>query len=469
MIYRWFQKIPHPLFLIMVGALFVRLVIAGCIYFELGSKGLFFSDSYGFHQTATNILDGHGFSREATAPFVPSAHFPPVYPLLIAGSLFVSGSILPLILLQILLASSLPLIVWKIAERLTNRKPILYTAAALAAFEPLGILWSITLLTDLPSVFFFLLSALFFLRVLDTKTIRDAALSGLTLGLAALTRPESQYIFIVTVLGLGVAALFKKLPWKIVVYFALLFLIVFSPWMIRNIVQFGSPNGSTTGLRNVYSSLATSVVTYKTGRPFHEVKKELNEGIARKYGFDVKDITENPKIGPILAKEGTKILVENPKETITTVAITEISFFTQDLYTTYLHHFKVTRDFPIEFSPSVVLFREGPVVLFSKIWSAMGGLIVIPILGRLLWVLLTLLGLAGFCFAVTRAGQIRRNAIILALIIAIYAGGSLVAGFSDHGRHRFRVNHFIFILASYGAVETMRTLALWRTRKQVGL
>ncbi len=444
------MNFPRALIFIIAAAVLVRLFLFGMVLGHFGEDGFFLGDSRGFQQTAVNILEGRGFSRDAEAPFRPSAFFPPLYPLLLAGSLALSHSVIPLILLQIVLSSLMPLLVWKIAQEFTDRKSVGYIAAGLTALEPLGMLWSITVLTDVVAVFFLILAAYLFLKLLQNNSGKTAAYAGFALGFSALTRPEPQYLFLVAVLFLIVVALAKKMPRRAALAFPVAFLVLFSPWLARNYAQFGNIQGTTTGIRNIYTSLAVSVETYRTGQPYHEVRDELLHSLAERNGVEPQELFENPAFGPTLTKEGVKILLAHPSATAATFAITINSFFTQDLYTTYLRHFGVIPHFPIEFSPSVVLLKEGPLSLASRVWNAMGTIVVIPVLGRLFWIALTLFSIAGAFGAIKKGGRTRLAGIVLASVILIYAAGSQVAGFSDHGRHRYPVNAFIFLLASYG-------------------
>ncbi len=458
-------KNQRLLLFLIIGAFLIRLALAGLVFFNFGEQGFFLPDSQGFYQTAQNLLEGRGFSRDISEPFRASAFFPPLYSLLVSASLFLSNSVVPLIFFQIILSALMPILVWKIGLELTEREKVPLIAAGLTAFEPLGMLWSFTVLTDAIAVFFLTLAALFFIRFVQNNSRVYALLAGLVLALAALTRPEPYYLFPVAMLFLLLAALFKKLSWQTVLIFPLIFIAVMSPWLTRNYAEFGSLSGTTTGARNIYTDLAVSVETYRTGRPYHLVEEELKLSLAQRLGVDPKDISENPALGPVLAKEGFRIMLEHPRATAATLAITANSFFTQDLYTTYLRYFKVIPHFPIDFSPSVLLLREGPLELASRVWSTMGLLAVIPVLGRAFWIALTLLWIAGAIFALRNVGRERFVSLVLAAIILIYAGGSLAAGFSDQGRHRYPINAFIFVLASYAILEFWEWRIFRRSRR----
>lgn len=457
--------IPRTIKFIVIGAVCARILLLAGILIQSGTEGVFLPDSRGFYQTAINVTLGHGFSRALEAPFLPSAYFPPLYPLLIAGSLTLTGSVLPLIFLQILLSSLIPLFVWKIGTMFTKRRGPPVIAAALAAFEPLMMLWSVVLLTDVIAFFFLLIAVLFFCRFLRAHTARDAAASGLFLGVAALVRPDGQFLFSIAIAYFLFALLFaltKKTKEVSLYYaakpviiagilFAFCFYLAASPWLIRNWVQFKTTSVATTGLRNVYVTLAPAVLSMKTGRTYDEEIKTLVRQFSEKYHVGQKEMYENPAYGNLLVKEGLAILFKNPKETAEVFLIDINAFFTQDLYTTYLRHFGATPRFSFDFSPSVVLLKEGPIALAEMVWDRLGAYSIIPILGRLLWICLTLFGLFGLYSSLKNQKE-RAVGLALLFVIAYFAASSMAAGFSDYGRHRYPANAFIFLFAGYGIV-----------------
>ncbi len=449
---------------VVVIAALVRLAMFGAIHLTQGSDGIFLSDSWGFYQTGLNIVRGNGFSQDPTPPFEPGARFPPLYPGLIALSVALSNSVIPLVLFQIILSSLAPVVVWKIGRHVTEKENILQAATLLTAFEPLSMFLSIVILTDVVAVFLTLLGILYLLRYLDRSDFGSASLAALFMGLSALTRPEGYYITLLIATTLTVVAVARLRQDGIrglitVAAFVGIFFAIISPWLIRNYVQFGTVSIATTGVRNVYSSLATSVVSLKTGDPVHVAKEKMYRELSEKYGIDTDEISTNPEHGPLLVREGLRILSENPKETLGVLGIAANSFFTQDLYTTYLLQYKVIPQFSIDFSPSVILLKEGPAALTRIVWERMGALAAIPLFGRLFWITLTSLLIAGIIFAAQETGRARLAALTIAGFILIYAAGSLVGGFSDYGRHRYRVDALIFILAAYGGGHIVEKIA----------
>lgn len=433
----------------------LRLVFFLLILGTQGETAFLVSDSGGFLQLAQNILAGEGFSQSRAGPFLPSAHFPPLYPLLLAGSLKISSSLLPVIILQIVLGAILPFLVYKIGFYFSGREGMALMAAGFMALEPTIAIFNLLAMTDTVAVFFLILGGLFFIKIfLDKSVYKYATLAGVCLGLSTLAKPNAQllgilgFIFLITWFILSQKHARNSLVPGLL--FLVSFLVVLSPWLVRNTIQFGTPMVSATGLRNLYTDFAVSVISFDTGKSYGEVEEELERDFAIRYGVASSEVGNNPLLGTTLAKEGLKITLARPRASLSVLAITLETFFTQDLYAYYSQKFYLTAPATFDFSPSVTLFKEGPWILAQKVWQFAGISAIIPLAGRLLWVFLTLWAAYGTYLALRRGGQERVLAFSFAAIILYYAATSAVAAFSDQGRHRYPADAFIFILASYG-------------------
>jgi|GEM_PF-1577289 len=484
---------------IIITGFAIRIILLIAVVLHGGTSALMTSDSYGFLATAQNIVAGHGFSKSTAAPFTPDAHFPPIYPLLMAVSIALTRSLIPLVLLQITLSSLMPLVVFHIGEFLTDRKKVLLSAAGFMAFEPITVFWSLTPLTEVVSVFFLLVGIYFFLRLIRTWRGRDAASAGIWLALSTLTRPHAQFLFILGFLFLIIVSLRRHKGGEVVsenavrpsghgvrpagrtseaeqsmsessvgiregfqtrlpsiIIFTTVFCAVLTPWLVRNYKQFGTVSVASTGLRNVYSSIGASTLSLHTGEAVGDVRERLNREFAKKYHVSETDIKENPALGSALAREGITILREHPKETLEVLAIDGVAFFTQDLWADYLQRFGLMPGFSIDFSPSLVLLKQGPAALASLVWQKIGLAAVIPALGRLLWILVTLCACFGLWRAIRQDAASRTTAIVFTVIILYYAATSSIAGFSDQGRFRYPAHAFLFLLASYGLIRATK-------------
>ncbi len=452
-------RLSKPLLYILATGFLLRLIFFVLIFGTQGEAAFLVSDSTGFLNIAQNLLLGNGFSQSLKPPFSPSAYFPPLYPLFLAGSLAISSSVLPLIMLQMLLSGAMPAIVWLLARRFTKRTDVPYIAAGLMALEPVVGILGLLVLTDTIAVFFLLLASLFFLRIFqDNFQIRDSLLAGIFLALSTLTKPNAQLIFLILAAALFVAWIKKYLHGKAVAVFLVAFFLVLSPWVIRNYIQFGSPSVSATGLRNLYTDFAVSVLSFETGRPYGEIEDELKKSFIERRGIGYSEIQENPALGGELAREGLEIIISHPRSSMMVMGITLQAFFTQDLYAYFSQKFHLIPPMTFEFSPSVVLIKEGPLVLASRVWGLLGIYVFIPVVGRIVWVLLSVFAIAGASSAFRSGGRERIVALFMAAIILYYAATSAVAAFSDQGRHRYPADAFIMILAAYGVSELKQRL-----------
>lgn len=439
----------------------LRFILLGAALYFLGSESLIVSDAPRFLKVAQSLANGYGFTL-GDPPYAPSAFFPPLFFILFGGSYAMFQSFIPALFIHVILGGAvIPYMVWKISGFLTDRQGIRLFATALAAFEPQMILWSIVPTTEILAGSTVLVSSYFFLKFLHSGDTKHIAYAGISLGLSTLTRPHGQFLFVLAVLFLLAlkyvrAKSIRPIFWKHIFSFVLVFLLILSPWLIRNFYQFGKVSVATTGLRNVYSDFATSVLTFDAHGNFGEVRQGLYRDLAVKYGVNPTEIRQDPKWGPVLAKEGLKIIVGHPTATMGVFAITLNAFFTQDLYLYYFEHFKIIPSSGVNFSPSVVLLKEGPLALFQKITSYLGVVALVPIIGRFVWLAIFFSAIYGLWVLVRLGGTKRTAGIACAAIILYYAAVSSVGAFSDQGRLRYPANPYLFLLGSIGLGACMR-------------
>lgn len=451
------KQFSKSLVLLIALGFVLRLSLFLTIFITQGEGAFLVSDSQRFISVAQNLIGGHGFSQSSEAPFLPSAHFPPIYPIFVAASLALSSSLLPLVILQLLLSSAIPLLAWLLAKRFTARTDVPLIAAGLMALEPVVGILGLLVLTDTIAVFALLLASLFFLRIFQENfQIRSALLAGIFLAISTLTKPNAQLIFLGWFLILAWAGMKKHVDRKTIAAFLLAFFLILSPWLVRNAVQFGSPSISATGLRNIYTDFAVSVLSYETERSYGEIEDELRRSFAQARDIPYSEIQENPALGKELAKEALQIILSYPQSTASVLVITLQAFFTQDLYAYFAQRFHLIPPMNFDFSPSVVLLKEGPSVLVARVWELLGASVIIPLLGRIIWVLLTTLSIFGLYKAYRHGGKERMVSVFMLSIILYYAATSLPAAFSDQGRHRYPADAFIMTLAGYGISQIMQ-------------
>jgi 4-amino-4-deoxy-L-arabinose transferase-like glycosyltransferase len=201
--------------------------------------GVRISDEHDYVTLATSLVEGRGFAFASG----PTSLRPPLYPAFVAGIWSVAGSpsLQAVRAAQIVVSLVTVLLVFAIARDLFGPDAGL-AAAALACFYPSLLVSNYLLLTEV--LFAALLAAATWaiVRFFLGGRLVAAALAGVTLGLAALTR-SVVYPFPIVLAVLILAAWRRPLPQRVLaatVMFAC-FVGVLAPWAIRNTRLQGVP------------------------------------------------------------------------------------------------------------------------------------------------------------------------------------------------------------------------------------
>jgi 4-amino-4-deoxy-L-arabinose transferase-like glycosyltransferase len=206
--------------LIVVAGFAVRLVALAYL-----RTGAIESEGAEYARIAENLRNGVGYVGLATPG--PQINFPPLFPLLIAGTSFVThnyewaGRLVSLIL-----GALLPLPVFGITSRLFNRR-VGFIAAILALLHPLLIHLSFTVFSEGPYATMLLSAVYVVVRVLNQPSTKLWLMVGGAFGLTYLLRAEASGVFAIAVLFAltatqgGAAVKYKRAFAAILVFFAL--------------------------------------------------------------------------------------------------------------------------------------------------------------------------------------------------------------------------------------------------------
>jgi 4-amino-4-deoxy-L-arabinose transferase-like glycosyltransferase len=214
-------------------ALAVGLVVRLMILWQTPSLGTQITDEEQYSQLAGNIVAGNGFAWRAGSL---TSIRPPLYPGLVAAIWAVAGSgnLQAVRVFQILLAIATTGIVYLLGAR-TYNPTVGRWAAAVYWLYPSFIFFNFLILTE--TLFTFLLLTFLLLAVTLVQSARTsvAALCGITLGLAALTRsilwPLPLLLCpLLAVLIRGPLTRRLALPGLVLIGYVL----VVAPWAIRN-------------------------------------------------------------------------------------------------------------------------------------------------------------------------------------------------------------------------------------------
>jgi len=136
-------------------------------------------------------------------------------------------------LLVILFSSGILILTYLIALDVFNKK-IAVISSLFLIFSQTFFLFNNILHTEIPSTFFILLGVYYFIK-------KKYNYSGLFLGIAFMTRFFQIFAFIPLALILFYLFLKKKVPYKVLFYFSLFFLIPVVPYLILNYILYNNP------------------------------------------------------------------------------------------------------------------------------------------------------------------------------------------------------------------------------------
>jgi 4-amino-4-deoxy-L-arabinose transferase-like glycosyltransferase len=209
-----------------------------------GDRG--FDDRQYFHDTANNLAAGRGF----ISPFVfefygtvtPSAGHPPLWPAVLSVPAFFGlGSWTAEQFITAIFGAAAVGAVGYLGRRVGGDRVGLI-AAGLAAISPLLIARDGSLMSESLYGFLVILALLATYRVVDKPVPRSAAILGVLIGLAALTRGEA--LLLVPLLGFAIwlRAKPKRVSrLRLLVVMVVAAVLTLAPWTIRNFLAFDEP------------------------------------------------------------------------------------------------------------------------------------------------------------------------------------------------------------------------------------
>ena len=230
------------LFTILILGLLIRL---GLIMFFDGSHRLFHDgDSAEYLALAENLRLGHGFTWDKSAPFHPNSFRTPIYPGFLFLARFLFGSYEAALIIQSVLVVLSAYLLYLIGKEYFNRKIALWSAG-IFLFVPFSVNVSVKFLTQTLFLSLLILSVWSWVQFLKKQQNKYFLLTSILLPALALTRPIAQYIVPVFILSLAYAAYFGQINLglkrflKLGVAMSIVFIVILTPWLIRNYSLFG--------------------------------------------------------------------------------------------------------------------------------------------------------------------------------------------------------------------------------------
>ncbi|TAK59225.1 hypothetical protein EPO14_00180 [Patescibacteria group bacterium] len=369
----------------------------------------------GYFELAKNVLAGNGFSWGASAPYAPNPLRTPGFVYALSGLLGIFG-VTGAALIQLALASAIPIFGMWIARRISASQKIGYLAGAILALDPTLALLSFQFYTETLFLLLFLPWLLLTFRYLEKRDWITLALSAAILGSAILVKTSAQYIpliFIPFILWH-----FGKKDWQRGIAHASLYLLIIgailTPWILRNAYTFGVPGLSAQTPFVLYTNLAPAVLSVAKGSDFLQEREMFMT--PAEYKGDVITLANESDY----RKRALDIALAHPVATLYVAGKSLVTFFTNDGFYTLLVRGGYN---PHEFLPLIIV-------------------------ARLLWVAITLAAFVGALVYLLR--QRSQLAILIILLIAYFALTSTIAAFGTNPRYRLPVDPIIIAFASVG-------------------
>jgi len=402
------------------------------------------SDSVDYAQIARTLLHSGQFYAGDTHQLL--FRRPPLYPTLIAGTMFLFGeSVGPLItiIIQLFLFALATALTLRIARVWISQKQSI-AVALLFALEPATWYATATLLSD--AMFLALLVAsIFFLVVPSSRIKRNYIISAVLLALAVLTRSIAQFFPIIILLYFICHENTNLLRLKRGALYLACFLLTLAPWMYWSNQAYGSMAISTDGVAVHFIHTLPEFLSLETGQNAQEISERLRTLITSRAEQSGQTMTT------LMAEESSRIVFGNPFAYAKFHIVKTLPFFLSDGVREMFAHIHLMN--PKQPNIGNYLLRGDFFGLCSIIIST--PTLIVAILGALGWLLIWATVIIGTLSPPTRTGLPRNIVMLCVLLILLQAA---LIGPASTPRHRIPALPWIFLLAVPGvkiAVECL--------------
>lgn len=259
----WTPRLAGP----VIAAAVVRLTLLAVALARNGTGVVVSSDTASYLAPGRNLLL-HG---RFVADGVPDLLRTPGYPVFLSITSFAG---LPFAAIaQVIVSVFSVILIWRLAKACSNDGRIALSAAWIFAFEPIGVMYSVVLVSETLFLALFLMSMERVAAFLRGRRLRMLAEAGLWLAAATFVRPVTYFLPIALALGLfAVLARIPGLRWKAPVVMLVSVLPWVAAWQVRNWVETGYGGFSSITEINLLFYNAAGVTAAVEHRNVHDVR-----------------------------------------------------------------------------------------------------------------------------------------------------------------------------------------------------
>ncbi len=241
----------------------------------------------------------------------------PGYPCFLMAGMVTPKPVAIVIVLQVLIDIFSVILIYQVAFFLSGNLRLSLFIMALAAFDPLHIIYCYKLLSETLFSCLFLLFLIFAVRWLRKPAIDAAILSTTFLTLATFVRPVTFYLNILFPFMILIISLIKKLPLKTSALSLLLTVLFVCPlfvWQYRNHAVANYHGFSAIQDINLYFYNAAAVQAKLENKPFYQKQHELGFNNPIQFKASHPDYPElnDAKVYSYLKKDAVRVILSHP-------------------------------------------------------------------------------------------------------------------------------------------------------------
>lgn len=404
-------------------ALAPRLIFTLAAFWKIGDES-FVRNQDGYLNAGLNLLR-HGVFTGSRALLLTPHSFPaPGYPIIIALSWLIVPRYLAIALWQDAVYSLFIVFVYKFSRLFFNNF-ISLGAGLFMVFEPFSLFWSSVIMSETPFLLFFMLSLYFLALFWQKRATKHIFYSSVFLGLSALIRPIAVYFYPVVVV-ISLIMLWQEINWRNFIKFAVVYLIVFliviSPWCIRNKIRFG--NFTISNLPHYLYFLTTSRDFLMLSQEMSQARAdaELQKLAVQKTGVkDFEEILYQDKYIPVLKEINSSLIKQSPFSYLKWHMVKTLPVLTDSGWLNILLFWGVDLGQSQSISLSNLIAQRN--IKTISAFSKNNCIFLIRILGIGFWILIDLIAGLGFIL-MARKKESAKIALIMAAIIGYFVFAS---------------------------------------------
>src|SRR3989338_699026 len=345
------------------------------------------NDAYQYDLIATNIMNGYGISQETKPPYTPQIDRVPFYPIFMAFIYFIFGHhLIAIRIVQTVLSMITAFLVYLIAKAIIKKNDTLSTlpivSFVLTLLCTFLILFVSILFAETLTAFLITLSLLLFLYGIYENKLIFYFFSGISIGLAFMTRPE-VFAFPIILAATHLFINLHKITVRRIATYLLPFFLIWSIWIARNYFAFNKFIPITA-----QAGIGLLVGTYPPNRYIKDFPKE----VAGEYS-KVRFIPEKERVDVVLdmKRRAFQRILKHPLQYIG-FCIQRIPILWISSYTHYIGIYdtlsNIFNDIKIKIKEHKSFFREGWLVLIKvtlylfNIFSVVLGILGMFLLGK---------------------------------------------------------------------------------------